>query len=139
MTDELCLHEMVREHCSLCTPRKGMIDLGTERRGSAVGNTDAVLKQESLTTLCRLLDIPPLYVGNPGSSIPSELFDALAEQFGVPNGAMPVVGEAVAKKAGVPWDASCDSRGTISKGGSTVTGVGLERLVTAVRKLQAGT
>lgn len=137
LTEERCLHDMLVESCGICRPRAGSVDLGTDRRTGGVGNSDAVLKQDSLTALCRLLGIAPLTVGNPGSSIPSELFDALVDRFGVPNGSMPAVGEAVAAKAGVPWDASCDSRTTGSGGGSTVTGPGMERLVKAVTKLQA--
>jgi hypothetical protein len=70
-----------------------------------------------------------------GSSIPSELFEGLAERFGVSPGSMPEVGEAVVALAGGRWDDSCDSRGSVSGGGSTVTAIGLERIIAAVHKL----
>ena len=70
-----------------------------------------------------------------GSSVPSELFDALSNRFQVAPGSMPEVAEAVAGKAGLSWDEICDSRGTLSGGGSTVTLAGLQQLTRAVRLL----
>ena len=131
---DLCLHEMEPVTCGICRPRSGAVDLGTDRRNGGIGNAEAVLKQDSLSRLCGMLGIAPLRVSN-GSSVPSELFDALVERFGVRPGSMPEVGEAVVLRAGLRWDASCDSRATGSGGGSTVTGPGLERLVAAVQRL----
>lgn len=48
---------------------------------------------------------------------------------------MPEIGEAIARKAKLPWTASCDSRASRSGGGSTVTAEGLEVMVRALRKL----
>ncbi len=127
MADDRCIHEMIREHCSTCSPRPGQVDLHTGKSG--IGNTaDAALKQDSLTALCGKLGIAKPQIGV-GSSVPSEVFDAMVERHGVPAGSMPDVGRAIANKAGVPWDEACESTG------STVTGIGLERLVASLKCL----
>ena len=128
MTTARCVHgryahlrHPCREATSPRTPARGIVHGGES-------------KQDCLTTLCGLLGLPGLAIGV-GSSVPSELFDAMADRLGVPHGSMPEIAEAVARKAGVGWSAACDSRGTLSGGGSTVTLTGLQRLVRAVGKL----
>lgn len=132
MSDDRCLHDMLPCQCGVCAPRPGSIDVGSGR--SAVGAHADASKQESLSHLCRLLGIAPIAIGV-GSSVPSELFDALATRYGVPDGSMPEVGKAVVVRAGLDWGDDCDSRSSGSGGGSTVTGKGLERLIAAVVRL----
>ncbi len=48
---------------------------------------------------------------------------------------MPETGEAIAQKAGLTWGPDCDSRGTISGGGSTVTRDGLEVMLKSLRRI----
>jgi hypothetical protein len=132
--DDRCIHDMLAGSCGLCAPRAGSVDPGQGGTRSNSLRDDAPLKQESLSRLCRLLGLPGMTIGV-GSSIPSDVFDSMVARFGVPDGGMPEVGQAVAKLAGVPWDPSCDSRGTLSGGGSTVTATGLARLVQAVTAL----
>jgi hypothetical protein len=48
---------------------------------------------------------------------------------------MPQIGEALARKAGLTWTSDCDSRGTASGGGSTVTREGLDVINKAVAAL----
>jgi hypothetical protein len=100
----------------------------------AVEQRDVPLKADLVRRLASMLDMPDPGIGV-GSSIPSELFAVMARRVGVPFGSMPEVGEAVARKAGVAWDKDCDSRSSTSGGGSTVTAVGLGRLVTALQRL----
>jgi hypothetical protein len=133
MTD-YCIHEFVREQCGICTPRPGAIDMHQRSGGASFGRDGGQLKQDSVDNLCRALGLPGMTLGV-GSSIPSELFEALAERFGVTMGSMPEIGEALVGLAGGRWDDSCDSRGSVSGGGSTVTAVGLERINAAVHEL----
>jgi hypothetical protein len=134
MTDGRCIHDFVQDQCALCRPRASGIDFGQGGNRSNSLRDDAPLKQESLDRLCRLLSLGPLSIGV-GSSVPSEVFEELVRRFDVPHGSMPEIAEAVAQEAGVSWDASCDSRSSISGGGSTVTATGLARLVRAVERL----
>lgn len=90
-------------------------------------------KQTSLDYICRRLGLPKMLVGDPGSSIPVDMFHGAAAQFGIdPSGQMPVVGERIALAAGLEWTADCDSRHTKSRGGSTVTRTGMRVLAQAV-------
>jgi hypothetical protein len=131
---EECIHDMPIEWCAICGRSRhgsGFSAPNPSRRGNATPNRT---KQDALTRLCGLLGLAPLKIGV-GSSIPSVLFDELVRRFGVPPGSMPEVAEAVARMANVPWDENCDSRHTVSGGGSTVTAVGLNRLAEAVDRL----
>jgi len=92
-------------------------------------------KQEALDRLCEILEIPQRLL-RPGSTIPVAVFQAAASLAGInQQGSMPEIGEAVAARAGVAWDASCDSRDTPSGGGSTVTLEGMNRLIEALEIL----
>lgn len=93
-------------------------------------------KQEALHQLCDLLGITRLSLGV-GSSLPAELFEALALRAGVEPGPMPVVGRRVAEKAGLVWSSDCDSTSSPSGGGSTVTLVGMRVLISAMEALKA--
>lgn len=75
-----------------------------------------------------------------GSTEPKPLFLAINDRFGLGLHARltkPALAEAIAREAGVAWDGLCDSRQTASGGGSTVTLVGLERVLEACRRLVA--
>jgi len=45
---------------------------------------------------------------------------------------MPEIGRAIAEKAGLRWGSDCDSTGSISRGGSTVTAVGLRVMINSL-------
>jgi hypothetical protein len=92
-------------------------------------------KQDLLSELCLALGIPQHSVGT-GSSLPSEVFGEVAAQFHLPVGSMPEIGKSVAERAGLVWGSDCDSTGSASGGGSTVTADGLEVMLQAVRKLR---
>lgn len=67
-----------------------------------------------------------------GSSVSSRFFGELAIRWAVPAAAsMPDIAQAIVEKSGGQWDRTCFSTG------STVTLVGLERLLAAVRRLRA--
>lgn len=103
--------------------------------GSSSAMPDAPNKQEALDQLCRIIGIEQATLGV-GSSIPSHVFTAAANLVGVnPNQSMPEIGEEIVTLAGLNWDDDCDSRGTDSGGGSTVTLVGMNRLVAALEIL----
>lgn len=84
--------------------------------------------------MCRVLGVPTEPVGV-GSSLPLHVFDEAARQPGVPGGSMPEIGQRIAAKAGLTWGPDCDSRGSVSGGGSTVTREELRVLVDALSKL----
>lgn len=128
MSEERCPHGRYASKCHPCRTDGGR---ATPPRGF---NHGGATKADTLAELCRLLDIAPLSIGV-GSSVPRELFDALATRYGVPRGTMPEVGEAVCRRAGLPWTEDCDSRGTLSGGGSTVTHVGLRQILRAMQHL----
>ena len=118
--DEECIHGMNADWCSICTK----VDIGTEggrSRGSYGGDT----KQDALTRLCESLGIAPARVGV-GSSLPASVFEEAAKRCGVVGSkSMPEIGQAIVEKAGLKWTVACDSRGSMSGGGSTVTYEGL--------------
>lgn len=81
--------------------------------------------------------VEPLTVSR-GSTEPKAVFDAVNGRLALgldPSRTKPEYAEAICRAAGVAWDDSCDSRHTASGGGSTVTIVGLERVLTATRLL----
>lgn len=129
---EECRHGMNPDWCAAC---RGDDDGSTPRPGGS-GLHGGDSKQDQLNRLCRQLGIPAVPVGV-GSSLPSEVFDAAARVCGVPLGSMPEIGEAITLKAGLAWTGVCDSRGTVSGGGSTVTREGLEVMNRAVARLLA--
>lgn len=92
-------------------------------------------KADEVEAIARLLGIknPGVYRG---SSIPDIIFQTAVARFDLPEArSMPQRAEVIARAAAVPWDAKCDSRGTPSGGGSTVTLLGLQRLRLAVSRL----
>jgi len=129
MSDE-CRHGMNPEWCSSCRGHDDSAYGGV--RGSGFLGGEA--KQDQLDRLCEQLGIPKVQVGV-GSSLPSHVFESAARQCRVPLGSMPEIGEALARRAGLLWSADCDSRGTISGGGSTVTREGLDVINRAVAGL----
>lgn len=94
-------------------------------------------KQISLDHICEVLGLEELRV-SVGSSVPSAMFLSAARQFGLdPSGSMPVIGRRIVEAADLVWDEGCDSTHTPSKGGSTVTSLGMERLASAIDILAA--
>ena len=131
MSDDECIHGMSASWCGICTGADGG---ASDRRGEYGFHGGGDSKQDLLDGVCRVLGIPTEPVGV-GSSLPSHVFDEAARQAGVPGGSMPEIGERIAAKAELTWGPECDSRGSISGGGSTVTREGLRVLLDALRKI----
>jgi hypothetical protein len=132
MLDE-CKHGLDPQWCGVCS---GVDAAPSSASRSTYGFYGGETKQDLLAELCDLLGLPRASVGV-GSSLPSGVFDAAALAAGVPQGSMPEIGEAIALKAGMKWGCDCDSRGSISGGGSTVTAEGLRVMVKALKKIRA--
>jgi hypothetical protein len=123
MTDDECVHGMTAAWCGICNGAEASSPVSRSRSGES-GFHGGQSKQDLLDQLCQLLAVPRESVGR-GSSLPSHVFDLAARRAGVRPGSMPEVGERIARKAGLTWGPDCDSRGTPSAGGSTVTREGL--------------
>lgn len=130
MSDE-CIHGTNRLWCAFCTHSEAVAPAS---RFGEYGFHGGETKQDVLNELCDLLGLPRESVAR-GSSLPSHVFATAAQRAGVPFGSMPEIGEAIAQKAGKEWGPDCDSRGTLSGGGSTVTLIGLRTVVDALRGL----
>lgn len=126
-----CIHGIGGAWCGICN---ATVDAGSTSRTGDYGFHRGRSKQDVLTELCQALGIRGHHVGA-GSSLPAEVFEVVAARFALSNGSMPQVGKALAAKAGLQWGANCDSTGSVSGGGSTVTVEGLEIMVQAVRRL----
>lgn len=129
---QTCVHDMDRRWCAYCT-RTGGGDSGSRK---AAPTERGRSKQEELDLLCDQLGITRRAVGV-GSSLPSEVFEALRRRFRVGGRSMPEVAEGVVRRAGLAWSSNFDSRGTLSGGGSTVTRDGLAQVNKAVATLLA--
>lgn len=93
-------------------------------------------KREALAEIGRLLG--RTYALGPGSTLPSAMFADAANRAGVAaEGPMPERAERVALAAGLTWASDHDSRSTPSGGGSTVTLIGLHKLIDALRNLDS--
>jgi hypothetical protein len=91
-------------------------------------------KQQIVSSICSQLGISEFMVG-PGSSEPAEFFRAVALSLRIDLAGVstkPDMGRRIVEYAGLTWDEECDSRGTASGGGSTVTNRGLVRVREAV-------
>jgi hypothetical protein len=130
--DEECRHGLTPAWCSSCRGDDDSAFGGVRGAGTHGGGE---VKQDQLDRLCRQLGIPTVPVGV-GSSLPSHVFEEAARQCEVLMGPMPEVGERLAQAAGLNWTSDCDSRGTVSGGGSTVTRDGLDVVNRAVAILQ---
>lgn len=128
--DDECIHGFDPALCGTCTGTDYAVTSSTGTYGFHGGAT----KQDLLTKMCRQLGVRVQTVGV-GSSLPSDVFEEAARRVGVPLGSMPDIGYAIASKAGFPWGPGCDSTGSVSGGGSTVTAEGLEVIVKALDKL----
>ena len=126
------MHGMNPEWCSQCNGT----DQPVPGSGASDGYYGGETKQDLLNALCDLLSLPSEPIGE-GSSLPSHVFLAAAERIGVPLGSMPEIGEAIAQEAGLAWGADCDSRGSISGGGSTVTAEGLRVMLKSLEAILA--
>lgn len=129
--DEECIHGMSPSWCATCN---GADTAASSSRGAGYGYFGGETKQDLLNELCDLLDLPREPIGE-GSSLPSHVFSAAAARAGVRGGSMPEIGQAVTEKAGRVWGPECDSRGSLSGGGSTVTAEGLRVMLDALRRL----
>lgn len=130
---EDCIHGMNPDWCAVCQ-KTDHGDIGAPRNYGYYGGQS---KQDLLNLVTDQLGMPRETVGV-GSSLPSTVFDTVTKRFDIPNGSMPEIGEALAAKAGRPWSADCDSRGSLSGGGSTVTAQGLEVMNRAIATLIGG-
>ncbi|MDN5797889.1 MAG: hypothetical protein L0H79_19385 [Intrasporangium sp.] len=127
MSESECIHCMPTSWFGICTNADSGVTVRTGEYGFHGGES----KQDLLEMVCRLLRIPTEPVGV-GSSLPSHVFEEAARQVGVPLGSMPEIGERIAARAGLEWGSDCDSRGSLSGGGSTVTREGLRVLASAL-------
>lgn len=126
-----CIHGMDPEWCATCN---GADTAATSGRSINTGFYGGETKQDLLNELCDALGLPREPIGA-GSSLPSLVFEAAARRAGVAIGSMPEVGQAIAEKAGKRWTAQCDSTGSPSGGGSTVTAVGLRVVIDSLGRL----
>lgn len=125
-----CVHGMDAAWCAICTKA----DDASGSRGGEYGFHGGRSKQDALDAVCDQLGIDRQPIGASGS-LPSGVFDEMAVRVGVPRGSMPSTAQAVAEKAGLAWGPTCDSRGSASGGGSTVTVEGLGVLERALALL----
>lgn len=117
--------------CGIC---QGHEDTSNSKHGQ-YGFHGGRTKQDALDDICRVLGLPPHSIGV-GSSVPSDVFKEAAQRTGVsPSGSMPEIAQEIATRAGLGWGPECDSRGTASEGGSTVTLTGMDVLLRSLRKL----
>lgn len=121
---------MPTDWCGLCNGAEQAHRTRTGEYGLQGGAT----KQDLLDEICVILGVPREPVGR-GSSLPSSVFAVAAARTGVGQGSMPEIGEMIAADAGLAWGPDCDSRGTVSEGGSTVTREGLSVVLRALEKL----
>lgn len=126
---EDCIHGTNPECCATCRQLEGVGSSGGS--GQPWGGET---KQDVLNEICDQLGIRRRDVGV-GSSLPSDDFDEISHRLALGGGSMPEIGEAAAAKAGLIWSADCDSRGTVSGGGSTVTFEGLRVIRSALAQL----
>jgi len=105
-----------------------------------MANKESGTKQAIINEISSLLGIGPFKVGH-GSSEPAEFFRALAEALRIDlrfATTKPEIGRRIVESAGLEWDSDCDSTGSTSGGGSTVTTKGLERMKDAAIRLTSG-
>lgn len=125
-----CVHGMDAAWCAICTKA----DDASGSRAGEYGFHGGRSKQDLLDAICDQLGVAREPIGV-GSSLPSHVFHTMAAKVSVPRGSMPEIGQAVAERAGMAWGPSCDSRGSSSGGGSTVTIEGLQVLERALARL----
>lgn len=121
---------MDADWCAICTK----VDDAPPSRVGEYGLHGGDSKQDALNVICDQLAMAREPIGV-GSSLPSHVFHAMADTVGVPRGSMPEIGQAVAAAADLTWGPNCDSRGSTSGGGSTVTIDGLHVLQQALARL----
>ena len=93
-------------------------------------------KQELIDAISSAAGLGTYVVGS-GSTEPSAFYVDLAGALGYSDLASmpkPQIAEGIVTRAGLEWDAACDSRNSTSGGGSTVTVEGLSRLRSATYK-----
>lgn len=125
-----CRHGMDPAWCGDCRHPKAPRQAYAAKTFGHGGET----KSDVFGRICRLLGVEAVGVGV-GSSLPAHVFEELALRIGVSYGSMPNVAEQVVRRANLEWTDECDSRGSVSGGGSTVTKTGLDQLERALLKL----
>ncbi len=93
-------------------------------------------KQQLIDEVCRLLAIGSFRVAS-GSTEPADFFRAVATAMRLDTSeahSKPDMGRLIVESSGLVWDKDCDSRGSTSGGGSTVTVTGLQRICDSVRE-----
>lgn len=90
-------------------------------------------KQEVLTDIARLIGMPQRQVAT-GSTEPRDAFVDVLRALGSELD-KPSLAQFIALGGGQSWDETCDSRGSASGGGGTVTVQGLRRVRDAVKHL----
>lgn len=124
-----CIHGTNPEWCATCRNLDSSASSGSP--GQPWGGET---KQDVLDQICDRLAIPRHSVGV-GSSLPSDVFEEIRSRLSISARSMPEIGEAAANLAGLDWTPECDSRGSISGGGSTVTLEGLRVIRSALTRL----
>ena len=126
-----CIHGLAVEWCGVCSSAPE--SSGGTRVGSS-GLQGGETKQDVLDDITDLLGLPRQVV-SVGSSLPSDVFAEAARRVQVPSGSMPEICEGIVRRAGHPYSAAFDSRGTVSGGGSTVTLEGVQAMRRALADL----
>ena len=98
------------------------------------GSTQGETMQSIIDEVCGLLNIGPFLVGK-GSTEPAAFFVEVARSLNISTretSSKPVIAQSIVESVGLAWGIECDSRGTASGGGSTVTIEGLRAVRNAV-------
>lgn len=94
----------------------------------------AASKDEAVEVIADLIGVPVRALG-PGKKEHKQVLLDVIDAFELPverELSKPELGEAIATLAGVRWDPGCDSRSSPSGGGSTVSLIGLNRVIEAI-------
>lgn len=137
-----CDHGSITATCLVCTPTPKR----TIQPGRNVGctrtrtYTGALSKQDMIDQVTDRLALPTFSVST-GSTEPLDFFLAVHDRFGLttpsPATKINLAAEVVTLADGAWEPGVCDSTGTDSGGGSTITAEGMRRYLTAVTTLDA--
>jgi hypothetical protein len=101
---------------------------------------DAMSKKELVTAICAEIGVADVGIG-PGSTEPKAVFTSIVDRLDLPlDRSLPKTGlaEAIARRAGLSWGPSMDSRATPSGGGDTVTADGLRQVLRGIWLIKGG-
>jgi hypothetical protein len=101
---------------------------------------DAMSKKELVTAICAEIGVADVGIG-PGSTEPKAVFTSIVDRLELPlDRSLSKTGlaEAIARRAGLSWGSSMDSRETPSGGGDTVTADGLRQVLRAIWLIKEG-